>query len=357
MGFFSSVQYINIAPASIEEGCADTFEEMADVFLAPYRWLAQHFWDGGKSYQLEYIQAEKNWKVIEKKSISTEHPTIHKVARVFFGCLLLLPGLILGTLAMGLAYISDEVRAKHRVPLSDAKSSDPAKKILEGIVAARIKKESDHDLAKQEHRNGIKVVIQDGKGSWKKVVVTGYYFRKEHTAQGAEYIAKVQLKKCFPYHEPSGEIYNEDPKWLLRIKGFMLLTVGTPIITAVRMVYQAVILILHLTLIQPFKLLDGRVSMIEAKKEVTEHLVDISRAALYGIALCAAAFLTVFAPFTGRRYYGKLERMLNRHEETGPRFNKFYMAICFQRLAIYKSGSEITDKGKDFLFNHLTFNF
>jgi hypothetical protein len=134
----------------------------------------------------------------------------------------------------------------------------------------------------------------------------------------------------FPWNQKSGEIFNADPKWLIRIKAICL-AVLTPIVTTIRILYHTVMAILHTLIIQPFLLLDGRITCSQAAKQIRESFSDIFRSAFYGLILEGCTLYTIVCP-RAKGLYGYFERALNRHLESGPHSDKFYMAPCFQPL-------------------------
>lgn len=353
MGFFASANYdqnlhiswkdsnTQIPVKSLEEkSLCGTFENIADGCFAPGRWLASALWDGGQDYIIQgsiqrYVEINKDGiREPQKRPIGANAEardvvlnTAHKIARLFFGVLLVLPGMIIGTFFMALAYGSEEVRLKHdfvakaQAVATGEASVDDLDNIFLDLYEHFKSRASEKKPAAS---TSLKINDEEewkGNSSWK-------------TAQ-LDYKQSGNKTASFPYCPKTGEIYNQDPEFLIRIKGFLLLAVGTPVVTAIRTVYHTVMTALHLVLIQPYQLLDGRVSLSEAFDTLKDSFLDILRPAFYGIGLLFAALYTILSPLDGRQAYGSLERILNRQEDDPHPDTKFYMAPCFQRLGIY----------------------
>lgn len=145
-------------------------------------------------------------------------------------------------------------------------------------------------------------------------------------------------KKVFPYHIPSGEIYNTDDSSIIRFK-CVLLTIATPIVSVIRAVYWLA-KAAFLTLDAAFRFLDGQDGNMERIYKILESAADSVRALVYGALMIGCAVGGIAAPMMFRRYYGALERTLNR-QPNGPHKDKWYMAFCFQRLYVLKDPSKI----------------
>lgn len=135
----------------------------------------------------------------------------------------------------------------------------------------------------------------------------------------------------FPYHISSEQIFNYDPDPLIRVKCIALIGV-TPLISIVRSVYW-LSLSFFTALSEMYRYLDGQSPSQHAQSMIGERAWDSIRALSYGALMMKSALIGVFAPYQGRLQYGEYERELNRHLD-GPHRNKFYLAICFQRLYV-----------------------
>lgn len=156
-------------------------------------------------------------------------------------------------------------------------------------------------------------------------------------------ISSEKKKYKFPYHIPSGEIFNFDPPHLIRTK-CLALVILTPIVSLIRSIYwlaKAAFLLLA----AGFNYLDGQDLTNQSRKNIALNLADSVLAWTYGIQMTAYAAMGVILPNSGRIHYGYLERRLNRHVD-GPHRDKFYLAICFQRLCVYDSTKiqDVNDK-------------
>lgn len=145
----------------------------------------------------------------------------------------------------------------------------------------------------------------------------------------------------FPLHISSGEIYNNDPPSLIRLKNLGLVFI-TPLITLIRSVYWLAKSI-FLALSEVYRYLDDEESSEEACNAMKEAAYDSVRSWMYGGLMTGCAFAGIFAPYWGRRCYGQLERDLNRHTD-GPHRDKLYTAICFQPLCILRSDDPLNDE-------------
>jgi hypothetical protein len=132
----------------------------------------------------------------------------------------------------------------------------------------------------------------------------------------------------FPYSLATGEVFNDDKHYLIRAKCAALVFI-TPLMTVIRTVYWFAKSI-FMTLAKAYHYLDCE-SAPYSFKQILEVASDSIRAIGYGILMTGCALGGMIAPFTFRQHYGHLESALNRHKE-GPHKDKFYLAICFQRL-------------------------
>lgn len=145
----------------------------------------------------------------------------------------------------------------------------------------------------------------------------------------------------FPFHIPSGEIFNNDPESLVRLKHFGLVLI-TPLITVIRSVYWLTKAI-FLALSEIYHYLDEDDPSDESHIAITEAAHDSVRSWKYGGLMTGYAFAGIFAPHWARRHYGQLERTLNRHSD-GPHRDKFYAAICFQPLCTLLNDDQLNDE-------------
>lgn len=141
----------------------------------------------------------------------------------------------------------------------------------------------------------------------------------------------------FPYYAPSGEVFNHDPSYLIRFK-CLCLTAGTPVVCVARSIYW-LSNSLFLLLSEAFYYLDGQEISEEDHLAMHQYAYDSLRALGYGILMTGSAIEGMIFPYDARLRYGELERSLNRHTD-GPHRDKFYLAICFQRLIVLSDDHE-----------------
>lgn len=153
----------------------------------------------------------------------------------------------------------------------------------------------------------------------------------DHSNWGEIVLDYKQKEYQFPYHIPTHEIFNNDPLNLIRFK-CIAITAITPIISVVRSIYWLSLSILGV-IAEAYRYLDNQSLSPEIRAAIFEHAHDSVRALSYGASLTVCACIGIFFPFWGRLHYGHLERELNRHPD-GPHRDKFYFAICFQRIEI-----------------------
>jgi hypothetical protein len=154
----------------------------------------------------------------------------------------------------------------------------------------------------------------------------------------------------FPYHIPSGEVFNYDPTLLIRFKCVGLVAM-TPLVSLIRSVYWFAVSI-FMVLSEVYRYLDGQSPSEEAQEAIYANAYDSLRALGYGTLMTGSALMGIFAPYQGRLHYGLFERELNHHSD-GPHRDKFYMAICFQRLTNLSSEDEDEDQVEDKLTRYL----
>jgi hypothetical protein len=172
-----------------------------------------------------------------------------------------------------------------------------------------------------------------------------------NSAWGTIVLFYKEKRHKFPYHIATREIFNDDPKALIRGKCMALIAI-TPLITIVRSIYWFAKSI-FVALSVAFHYLDGQSLSEESLDAFHEAASDSVRALSYGILLMGCAFAGMFVPNWGRQHYGQLERELNRHSD-GPHRDKIYLAICFQRLALmpddfYQNGDQVEKKLSHYL--------
>lgn len=174
---------------------------------------------------------------------------------------------------------------------------------------------------------------------------------ENHSADwGTVFIQHDDEEVAFPYHIPTREIFNHDPELLVRIKCIGL-TCLTPLASLIRSVYwlsQSIFLILT----EVYHYLDGQAISDDAQGIIEESAYDTVRALGYGALMTGSAFMGIFDPNQGRYYYGRLERELNRHWD-GPHRDKFYLAICFQRIFVIPEDDEELTEVEDRLTKYL----
>lgn len=154
----------------------------------------------------------------------------------------------------------------------------------------------------------------------------------------------------FPYYVPTGEIFNHDPSKLIRMK-CLALTCLTPLVSVVRSIYWFTHAI-FMVLTEVFRYLDGQDQTEDTRIAMSEYVYDSARALGYGTLMTGCALMGVFAPYQGRLHYGWLERELNHHSD-GPHRDKFYLAICFQRICVLSEDEEETNETTEKMTKYL----
>lgn len=134
-----------------------------------------------------------------------------------------------------------------------------------------------------------------------------------------------------PYCLSSREVFTLDPVWLVRFK-CLILTPATPLVTVIRIVYELAKATFS-ALRAVYYSLDNQPSSQGCFSYLKTGVYESGRTLLYGVSLTAFAAMGIFDPYRGRQKYGWLERELNRQPD-GPHRGKFYLAFCFQRIAI-----------------------
>ncbi|MGA8164690.1 MAG: hypothetical protein WB791_06655 [Waddliaceae bacterium] len=138
-------------------------------------------------------------------------------------------------------------------------------------------------------------------------------------------------KYRFPYSKHYGEVYNFDPDLLIRCK-CVALTLLTPPVSAARTVCR-IAKAAFLLLTAAYHYLDDQKIPALEKQAIRIAALDSGRALYYGVQMTGCAIWGIFSPYDARHEYAKLERTLNRHQD-GPHRDKYYLAICFQPLAV-----------------------
>ncbi len=181
--------------------------------------------------------------------------------------------------------------------------------------------------------------------------MTGIRLEKQANAEwGSLFLQYSEKEYEFPYHIPSGEVFNHDPAFLIRFKCFALVCL-TPLISAIRSVY-CLALSVFLIISEVYRYLDGQSLSQEAQIAVYENAFDSARALGYGALMTGCGFMGIFTPYEARRDYSAFERNLNRHGD-GPHRDKFYLAICFQRLSVIPEDDLDVNQVENKLTNYL----
>ncbi len=124
------------------------------------------------------------------------------------------------------------------------------------------------------------------------------------------------------------EIYNLDPANLIRFKCSVLVAI-TPVVSLARSIYwlcQSYFLLFS----EAYNYLDKGSFTIS---EIQNCAIDSARAIKYGAQMSWLALNGIFNPYQYRCAYGECERILN-HQQIGKKRDKFYLAICFQPIAL-----------------------
>jgi hypothetical protein len=154
----------------------------------------------------------------------------------------------------------------------------------------------------------------------------------------------------FPCYTPTGEVFNHDPSMLIRIK-CLALTCLTPLVSVARSIYwfaNAIFMVLK----EIFYYLDGQDQTDDTRIAMGDYAYESLRVLGYGTLMTGSALMGVVAPYQSRLHYGWLERELNYHSD-GPHRDKFYLAICFQRLYVLSEDEEETGETAEKLTKYL----
>ena len=327
VGFFSKVnitydagfQRYHVTPNSYFKTSLDShnelfdyFEAAADICRTPSRWITS-LANVQREYNAEitnslatntsgnpYIQVGANYKELKLSG-----NIIHKIMRIAIGVILAIPGEVIGSLFMAVAYCGSVVRAK-RTKLIHSVFETP------NIV--------------NPSTLWINTEFKE-KSSWGKITVA---------------FTDGEILRTFIIHRESGEIFNDDPKCLIRFKGFGLI-MGTSLMTAARVLNNLAQAILNIAIIIPISILEGRIGLVDAGKKILLQIYNIFKPIIFALVLTLAAFYTIISPYNGRQLYGRLERKLHGHER-GIHGNKFYLAICFQLLGLDTAPNKAANK-------------
>lgn len=158
---------------------------------------------------------------------------------------------------------------------------------------------------------------------------------------GEAVICFNEAEASFPFYIPTGEIFNNDPESLVRMKHLGLVLI-TPLMTVIRSIYWLAASI-FLALSEVYRYLDDGEISPDACIKMKEAAEDSLRAWKYGSLMTGCALAGLFAPFWARRRYALFERTLNRHSD-GPHRDKFYTAICFQPLCMLRTTDQLNDE-------------
>lgn len=110
VGFFNTVQYDSDLK---DDSWFSKFENAADVCRAPARWFATEAWGGGKTYTVNVIDDKGEFACEEVESKAAQGA--QKAIRIGLGVLLGIVGQVLALALMGVAFISEEIRLKHKI--------------------------------------------------------------------------------------------------------------------------------------------------------------------------------------------------------------------------------------------------
>lgn len=143
-GFFSTVQY---ASGLESDSWLSKFENAADVCRSPSRWFAGELWGGGKKYEFKILMLQtvggaelspSARSMICLSAIKTKAAQgMQKVLRIIVGLLLSLPGQIAAIPLMAIAYVSQEIRLKHKAVVRPLSPEETQK--LKELIAERQK--------------------------------------------------------------------------------------------------------------------------------------------------------------------------------------------------------------------------
>lgn len=124
-GFFNKVYYVDEIK---DNGWLSQFETAADICRAPSRWVATELWNGSKVYEMDLDFHEP------RNESQTEG--IRKVIRVVLGLILAIPGQLLAIPLMGIAFLSEEIRLKHKVMVVELSKEEADK--LQELITQRV---------------------------------------------------------------------------------------------------------------------------------------------------------------------------------------------------------------------------
>lgn len=174
--------------------------------------------------------------------------------------------------------------------------------------------------------------------------MTGIRLENQGTSDWGNVILQYDGREYeFPCHIPTGEIFNHDPASLIRLK-CAALVVLTPLISVIRSVCWLAMSI-FMVLREVFHYLDAQSITPAAQEAIYETSIDSLRALGYGTLMLGTVITGIVAPNQARSHYGRYERALNRHWD-GPHRDKFYLALCFQRLYVKSADKQMDEVDK-----------
>lgn len=144
----------------------------------------------------------------------------------------------------------------------------------------------------------------------------------------------------FPWDSENNHIYNDDPKSIIRAK-CLLLVPKTLVDATCRTVYHTVLTALNV-LTLPLARVKSKRNFLHQIIKIKRAAQDIFRSPLFGVAGSCLALYGLFKPLDARKYYGRLERRLNRQNARVIFAKKYYSARCFVPLNFGSNDEEVT---------------
>ncbi len=143
-----------------------------------------------------------------------------------------------------------------------------------------------------------------------------------------------------PGQDTADEVYNSDPKWLIRCKGIGILCVFNPIFSVARVVYYVAKTAFQLFIWHPFSLCFRKAILAECGKELYHTMEMVVRSVIYGLLMELSAGIIILSPYDGRKIYATFARQL-AEQQYGFRFRQkdeedwfLYEAPCMQPIRI-----------------------
>lgn len=135
IGFFNFVKYdsTQIRP---DDSIYGIFESVADCYRAPSRWVFTELWGGTKKYKITLNPTRENPLSCQENYIPSLKG-FQKVVRIIVGLVFGLFGQMLAFSFMAVAFISEEVRLKHKFSVSPLSKHEAEK--LNGFISERQK--------------------------------------------------------------------------------------------------------------------------------------------------------------------------------------------------------------------------